>query len=547
MSCKPTPRVFSSLPALLAAGVLSLSGCAVSPLVDWQRPTTTSSPVELEHAQRYADAARAAYQEKRRLHVEATTGLNSTLLGLGALGVALAVANTHRDPLLGTAFIGGTAYAFGQQNLNVQHRLVYEAGIDAIGCAKEAVQPLAMSKPDRDKLEEATSQLEQAVLKTSKARAAVSAQLAARAVAGTGGDLSGAATTAVAAAGTAISTANTSVTSGRLAIRRANEAGDSLVSAVERIDAAVNKAITATLPDPSSVFKVIAGLPGFAGGIVPGSDAALKAALAKSSAALAPQAGTLNLAATDDDQKLVKSLMALDTATDELQLALAKVNGRLPTETALAGLQALKTCNLGDVSFSLKALPEAPSITAGSAGKIRFTISGGTPPYLVDLQTSPITGVSVVQPAPFDTSVFFEITPDAVAGTVSVLVMDASKPTKSMVVPVEILPAAAAVAGAGVVAPNSGNLRPTDAASLAKAINTKAIFPHTGNIELSVANPATPKSNSRVELGLRCKPKPAQCIPQDAARKSLAAGVSAPANLAAMLQFNPAPGCLCAP
>lgn len=545
MSHSPTPRVFSSLPALLAAGVLSLSGCAVSPLVDWQRPAPTSSPVELEHAQRYADAARAAYQEKRRLQVEATTGLNSTLLGLGALGVALAVANTHRDPLLGTAFIGGTAYAFGQQNLNVQHRLVYEAGIDAIGCAKEAVQPLAMSKGDRDKLDEATTQLEQTIIKTSKARAAVSAQLAARA--GGGADLSGAATTAVAAAGTAINTANASVASGRLAIRRANEAGDSLVAAVERIDAAVNKAITATLPDPSSVFKVIAGLPGFAGGIVPGSDAALKAALAKSSAALAPQAGTLNLAAADD-QAVVKSLMTLEIATDELQLALARVNGRLPTEAALAGLQALKTCNLGDVSFSLKAVPEAPSITAGSAGKIRFTISGGTPPYLVDLQTSPVTGVSVVQPAPFDTSVFFEITPDAVAGTVSVLVMDASKPTKSMVVPVEILPAtSAAVAGESAVAPHSGGLRPTDATSLARAINSRRIFQHAGSIELSVPNPAIPKTASRVELGMRCKPMPAQCIPVDAARKTLAAGVSAPANLAAMLQFNPAPGCLCAP
>jgi hypothetical protein len=403
-----------------------------------------------------------------------------------------------------------------------------------------------MSKGDRDKLDEATTQLEQTIIKTSKARAAVSAQLAARGGGG-GADLSGAATTAVAAAGTAINTANASVASGRLAIRRANEAGDSLVAAVERIDAAVNKAITATLPDPSSVFKVIAGLPGFAGGIVPGSDAALKAALAKSSAALAPQAGTLNLAAADD-QALVKSLMTLEIATDELQLALARVNGRLPTEAALAGLQALKTCNLGDVSFSLKAVPEAPSITAGSAGKIRFTITGGTPPYLVDLQPSPVTGVSVVQPAPFDTSVFFEITPDAVAGTVSVLVMDASKPTKSIVVPVEILPAtSAAVAGEGGVVPNSGSLRPSDATSLARAINSRRIFQHAGSIELSVPNPAIPKTASRVELGVRCKPMPAQCIPVDAARKTLAAGVSAPANLAAMLQFNPAPGCLCAP
>ena len=128
---------------IVMIGATSLSGCAFSPLVSWPRPELRTSPLPLVDAQRYAEEARRAYRAARDKHVQAMTGLNSGLLGLGVLGTALAVAKAHRDALLGTAFIGASAYAFGQQNLNVQHRLVYEAGIEAIGCAKDAVQPLA--------------------------------------------------------------------------------------------------------------------------------------------------------------------------------------------------------------------------------------------------------------------------------------------------------------------------------------------------------------------------------------------------------------------
>lgn len=61
-------------------------------------------------------------------------------------------------------------------------------------------------------------------------------------------DLGSAATSAINAAGVAVEAATASVTSGRLLIRRAGEAGDRLIAAVERIDAAVNKNLTATLP-----------------------------------------------------------------------------------------------------------------------------------------------------------------------------------------------------------------------------------------------------------------------------------------------------------
>ena len=537
------------------ATVFGLTGCAVNPLVTWQRPPAKASPVPLVDAQQYADEASKAYREARDRHVQATTGLNSGLLGLGVLGTGLALAKSHRDALLGTAFLGATAYGFGQQNLNVQHRLVYEAGIDAIGCAKDAIQPLAMSSADRQSLEKAMPALDAALARASSARAAAMVALASwKGTDAEESELEQSAKAAITASGKAIDAGTASVASGRLLIRRSDGAGDALISAVERIDGAVNKAVTATLPDPSSVFKVISGLPGFAAGIVPGSDVAFTAALAKSSASLkpeaAPHAGSLSKGGTKNATEgaaLYNAVAELIMATDAVKLALAQVNGRLPTEEALRGLQSAKECGLGDVSFALSVVPAAPTITAGENRKTSFVISGGTPPYTVQLQVTPVKGVSLITPAPFDRTVIFDITTDAVAGTVPVMVMDASKPTKSIVVAVEVLAAEGAAKGDGAAAPQSGKLRaPKTAEDLAQRINAAAVFQHKDGVELSVVNPAVRKSDTQVDLGLRCKPLPknGKCLPAADVAQTVVDAVSA-SGMAKLLKIAPAASCVC--
>lgn len=551
-------KASSALPiTLVMIGATSLSGCAISPLVSWPRPEQKTSPLPLVDAQRYAEEARKAYREARDRHVHATTGLTSGLLGLGVLGTGFAVAKAHRDALLGTAFFGASAYAFGQQNLNVQHRLVYEAGIEAIGCAKDAVQPLAMSIGDRAALEAAMTGLDGALVKASSARARASAALSAwKATDPVNDDLETSAGAAIAASNTSTVVGFAIVTSGRLLIRRADDAGDTLVSAVERIDDAVNKAVTATLPDPSSVFKVIAGLPGFAAGIVPGSDAAISAAITKSSAGLTPgveiQAGNLGSRGAvnfNQGMALYRAIAALEEATDGLRLALANVNGRLPTEESLKGLQSVKDCGLGDVSFAVKVVPAAPSITAGADRKTSFTISGGTPPYHVELQVTPVKGVNLISPKPFDKTVFFEITKDAVAGTVTVIVMDASKPSKTLVLSVEVLKASGAGAADNAVAPESAPLKaPNTAAVLADRLNAIKVFKRKDGGEFSIIAAATRKSDTLIEIGLRCKPPPKSgiCIASVEASQSLAEAASAP-GMAKLLNITPLAGCICAP
>ncbi len=558
-------------PLLTAVAALALSGCAANPLVSWERPSGVSglsSPVSLKEAQAYADKARDAYAAARFNHVQATTRLNSGLLGLGVLGTGFALAKAHRDALLGAAALGGTAYAFGQQNLNVQHRLIYEAGIDAIGCVKEAVLPSAMSDEDRKSLVTAMTALEEATGTASSARAdVISALLAWNATNPASPDLGSAANSAISATGVAVESATTSVTSGRIAIRRAGEAGYRLILAVDRVDAAVNKNLTATLPDPTSVFKVIGGLPGFAAGIVPGSDAAFNAALARSRTALlaasaaSGQGTPVTQGGTADPETvrppllpreqhvLLSALKALNATNDKLKLALAKVNGYLPSDDALRGFQALKECGLGELNFALKANPAAPSISAGENRKTSFTISGGTAPYGAQLQVSPVKGVNLITPLPFDTTVIFEITKEAEAGSVPVVVMDASKPQRTVTVLVEILPAAKApgTTTTGISSSNTQSGSVTDPAGLVEKINAKVTFRVRDDMELRVLTPAVFKPDlNKVDLSLSCKPKPASCFSPEAAKLAVLAGVGAAASLASTLNVAPTAGCVCA-
>ena len=537
---------------VVASSATLSSGCAVNPLVTWTRPAAEASPVSLAYAQRYADAARSGYQRAKQDYVSASTGLNSTLLGLGVVGTALAVSKAHRDVLLGTALVGGTSYAYGKQSLNPQHMLVYEAGIDAIGCAKEAVGPLAMSKEDRTLLESAMGVVETSVIAASRAKAVASGALLEWNATGPSSTAEDAAAqAAISSAAAAIDAGNKSVTSGRLLITRASQSGDKLVNAVEKIDSAVNKAISATLPDPSSVFKVISSLAGFSAGIVPGSDAFINAAIATSTAALkppvAPQAGMLDTSGRNNEaqgRSLFNALVKLNQATDELNLALARVNGRLPTEDALLGLQALKDCGVTDVAFALKASPAKVTFTAGADRKSGFTISGGTPPYAARPQFSPVQGVTVVPPVPYDSTVGVEITKDAPVQTVPVIVMDAAKPSKTLVVMVEITAAEGGKSGPDpAAAPQAGSL-PTDATGLARAINRQVVF-QRADTDLSIGTNAIVKSATDVPVTLRCKPKPPQCIKAADAAGTLVKAVGAPSKLASVLKVKGAAGCIC--
>lgn len=547
--------VHSTSRAVAAICAVALTGCAVNPIAQWSPPTQReASPVSLEYARNYAQAARLGYQKALNDQVQMTASLNSGLLGLGALATALAVSSAHRDAVVGTAFIGGTAYAFGQQNLNKQRLLIYQAGVDAIGCANRAVTPLAMFKSDIDQLDASLQSLEQAIQTSVNARAVAGRALQTWNATGpeTTEEAAAAQSSLTAAAGV-VDAANKSLTSGRQLTTRVRQVGDQLVNAVDRIDAAVVRAALDTLPDPSSVFKAISGLAGFAGSMVPGAgvDTFITSGLSKRGESLKPQSATVSKTtglSNDNERKaLAKAVLDLNTATESLAASAAGVNGRLLGQEAFVSADELKDCGVSDVNFPLKAFPERVPVPAGTDVKTSFLISGGTPPYFAKLQFTPVTGVSVQQPAPFDSTVGVDVTKDAKEQSYPVLVMDSSKPTKTLTVQVEVGTGGVGT-GANDMAPNAGVVQRkavSDAEAIARAINDKRQFNHAG-IELTVSAPASAKSESEIAVSLRCKPKPAQCIPPAAVASAMTAAIGGQArNYQDALKAKGSADCIC--
>lgn len=544
---------------LMMVTCLVATGCAVSPIAQWTPPQPKEAqPVSLGYAHRYAEAARDGYQRALREQVDSQVGLNSGLLGLGALAVGLAASKgVHKDVVLGTAFLGGTAYAFGQQNLTKQRLLIYQAGIDAIGCAKRAVVPLTMSDEHLKSLDASLLALDQQIGATVRAKSQVAQDLARwNSEAPDGAGASAAAQAAIGAAGTAIDNANKSSIAGRQTMLKVRQVGDQLVNAVDKIDAAVVKATLETLPDPKSVFTVIPGLAGFAGSIVPGADTAITAAVNKRRDGFAPEGKSLKGKQGQDitslGLQLSVSIANLNAATDTLAVTLTRVNGLLPTADALGSTDALKDCGVADVALPFKATPDKVALPSGADIRTSIHVSGGVAPYIAKLQFTPTPGVTVQSPAPFEGTVSIDVTKDAKAGTYPVVVMDSSRPSKTLVVNVDV-EASTPTDGAGTEGgtPAAGTTpqgKPlTGAAAVAQAITKKRQFQHVGGVELTLLRPATRRSETEITLGLRCSPKPAACIaPVDAGRTIVTAVGGDASRFLGALKISGA-DCICAP
>lgn len=507
--------------ALLLAAVQL--GCANTQMVRWTAPTDgpKSQPTNLDPARAYADAARKAYQDAVAAYSQTQGSVSDALLGLGALGTALAVAKVHRDALLGTAFIGGTAYAYGNLNLSKQRALVHLEGVNAINCAKRAISPLAMTTVEQASLESALTTLDAGLIRVNNARAqvrlAITPQIQAMKAEMAATDA------AMSASSTATEMAQRAMASGRQLATGVRGAGDRLIQTVDKIDALVTRASLDTLPDLTALPKVIGGLSGFAAGVVPGAgidtliNGALadraKAAGAKSQAGKA-RVGDDALAATS----AAAALKALDTATDALAeatdlllAAAANVQARLLGHESALVADALRDCGVLDVAFALRASSDKLSFAGGAAATKSLVLSGGTKPYVVELQDSPAEGLTVKSPAPFETRVQVAITDKTPKQTFSLLVMDSSNPMKTVTVMIEVGQSDAKVTAGSALQPTvDATSTVTTLPALADQLTKAGSFKADNAIRLSLTSEVVAAIGATTLVAkVKCEPKPA--------------------------------------
>ena len=484
-------------------------------------------PTNLDYGHSYAASLRGAYKREIHKQVGTSTNLNSGLVVAGALALALAASTAHQDALLGTALVGGTAYGLGAMNLPQQRLLILQAGVEAIDCANRAVIPLSMTKNELTNLQRDTESLQTALMPLDEAVRAVRFRLSAYNNAGgpEGDVISGEAKQIVAAAEEVATASRSTAAAGQLLSVKARQADDQLVAAVDKIDTSILKALLATLPDISSVPKVIAGLAGFAASIAPGAGidstiaARLKLRVGKESDATSGTAPE-KARAKAEKQALIESIDTLQGSIATTRSAKSAVDARVNAyQTATSALETLRDCGVGDISFPLKVSSDKLVFDAGTEASKTFLISGGTRPYVVELADTPAPNVTLKGPAPFESRAQISLSKEQkTAQTFTILVMDASTPTKTASVVAEVRAQADANADPNSkdksadkgAAANAITTSPSDVPKLAKALMSKSFTSKDGagrDITVSVSN-AVPEGD-QLKISLTCVPAPA--------------------------------------
>ncbi len=522
----------SAMRAVAIACAVSLAGCA-SPIVRWTAPSSVDDkPAQtLAYARGYAAAAREAYRNEIASQFNASNNLGAGLIGLGGLVAALAAGSAHRDAILGATLIGGTAYGVGQWTLRPQRLLIYQAGVEGVNCALAAVIPLSMSEADLATLRSGLADIEARVGGTNAAVGAAAAALAPLRNGLAPADLARA-DAVLDAASAAVDVANKVLPSGRQLAARVERVGPELISAVDRIAAAVDKAVQSTLPDLASVPKIVAGLAGNAGAFAPGSgvEAALKDAV--SNALGTPKSGKLDdLNASESVKAMNKALndlesklVAVDKQRRELLAAVAGVQARVSAVDSSANTDALKSCGVADLPLGLKLTSDKLSFPGGTDASKAFVISGGNKPYVLELLDSPVDGFSFKGPVPGESRAQVSVTKALTTGTFSLLVMDSSAQMQTQKVTVEV----------GVVPTNpstkSGSLMSgPPLQQIVQAIKQQTNFTvKSGNrdIGLTIAKNPEPRVGanlSSIELALTCDSVPAQPLSQKQVRDAVVA------------------------
>ncbi|MFN3304893.1 MAG: hypothetical protein ACK44A_14400 [Roseateles sp.] len=533
---------------LALSGALLMSACSTPKLARWAAPPAgPGAATNLDAGRAEAAAARKAYQDVVDAYVQEQGNVGNGLLGLGLLATVLAASSAHRDAVVGTGFLAGSVYAFGQFNISKQRALIHQAGVEALDCAVRAVAPLSMTVADQQALDKLLGHQAITALALTQAQAAL--RQARTAAAQPLGAAQNAAVEAVLAASiTAQEAGRRAQTGGRQLAVKARGASEQLRQAVLKIDNAVVRANLDTLTDLSALPKVVSSAAVFAGQLVPGADGFINEALARREKALTETAKAQSTKLRDGtqvtpDRDVEMAQHEVQRLTDQMLGAVGDIQALLDSHAAAQAADPLKDCGVADIAFPLKASADKLSFPGGTDATKTVVLSGGTKPYVVELADSPEPGLSVKGPAPFESRLQVTVTKSLQGPqSFSVLVMDSSSPMKTVVLPVEV------GAQAGAPGAESTPIAPAAAEDLPTRINRAGPFDLGNGVKLRLSGLAEqPAGSSKVNVRLRCEPAPPPaCVPPAEARRAIAAKLGLKADDAALQALVlKGPNCLC--
>ncbi|WP_298826299.1 hypothetical protein [uncultured Piscinibacter sp.] len=425
------------------AVAIAASGCATEPLVPaWQAPDAIKAGDSMPGALGYLDSLRTRYRNAVATQLNDERNASNALLGTGALIAALALGNVHRDAIVGTAFLGGTGYAFSQSNLQRPRLLVYQAGVEALNCAERAVTPFSISVDDRTRLATAIGRLEGE--RKTLAAGIATAQGVAAANPGDVGlpDLQQALT----AARVQLEDSEKTLRSASAFSVAATRGARDLVAAVNSIDAAVVRSLVNATPDLSNVPKLVSGLAGMVSAIAPGAgvDDLLNSRLAAVKSGMAMTETGKKSDVQKATETLINTVAATQAANADTAALLAGRTGPFPDD-------AFKDCGVAQVVTALAVSPQRLSFTADQEDKRIVDISGGIKPYFVEVEGPVSKALTAKGPVRFDTRSDLTFASNVLKGaTEGTLRVSDSAPNAPNIVTIPVSVAAAAPSnGAG--------------------------------------------------------------------------------------------------
>jgi hypothetical protein len=515
-----------SIAALTVA--LLLASCAAPPIARWKRDNPSKAAASMDSAMERLEAARSTYREAYIDQLDREHGVSNVVIGTGALVALLAAGKAGSDAILGVAAIGGATYAVGNISLRRLRVQTYQAGVDALDCAQQAATPFNVPKAETDALLARMGSLELSLTRLS-VLLAEARLLRSRLPAGS---------TEIPmldeAIATAVSTqqaARNALDQGQQFVSTVSSAAGQLVATVDRIDSAVDRALTEATPDLNSIKAQLAAMPEMIGILAPALQSRAASVLEKTNAAKARSAG----GGTDADraaQALADASLETARGTDAVN---QRVKARAVTGTPEA---ALKACNVAKVITALAAEPASLSFSTGVFTEHPVSIQGGVPPYVTRLEGPRIDGVTEKLSG---NEVVVSVSGN-VAGShqLNLKISDQSQPPKILRIPVTIAPPVAPASAPGVGTPPStpNNAAPATAGvtQAAAAMRQKNPFMHAGK---ALGMSGVQVQGQAITVALLCSASDGNYT-QDALSKSLLAqaGIATTPKPAWTLKFN---------
>ena len=424
----------------------SLTGCAISnPYIDISLPARSESEsIAIGSGIEYAQNVQAAYRKKLAEHARIGTDGGAALTLLGSAVLGLATFDAHIDSIIGAALAGGTGYALGKWYANENHELIYIRGMEAINCAIDAVLPLNFSAYTRNLLKGDLEQIRDHLVKLRGSVDEVQRLIPLVQATMQGGDnetasLINTAQMAVAQAIAVVNHVDEAATTGGILLYKVDGAGEHLITAVNRINVAVDQALQQSNPRLESLSNVISTLSASTGFFAPGVD--LEGTL---SAALTPEKADERSETTARTEGGVQLLQEPSlTPTDKLKQELGMLQVQSDFVSSLSQnlnmvvkgvsdarpLEALKACNVDTDSLPTKLSLSKRNVIfeASKAMEQTIIISGGKKPYVARFLKSPTPGLRLRNPMPISNDLDIIAGSDVTAGQYDVLVSDAAQ------------------------------------------------------------------------------------------------------------------------